>query len=181
MKDLAKQGDPRMTIKEVAEVLGVTEEAIKKHVRELWPNFMRNGVTTYLSETQVTEIKKKMIPTTKVVGSITDLEAAEMLIKSAEHFKSRFEQERQLRIEAERDNARLQIRCDTHETYLTVKRVAKLNHIPWSSLDWRMVKRSSQALELEWKKADDLNYGNCNAYHVDAWRDAYPSLRYSEG
>jgi hypothetical protein len=42
------------------------------------------------------------------------------------------------------------------------------------------VNRSSQALELEWRKADDLNYGTCNAYHVNAWRDAYPSLNYRE-
>jgi phage antirepressor YoqD-like protein len=62
---------------------------------------MRNGVSTYLSETQVTEIKQKMLPTTQVVGSITDLEAAEMLLRSAEHFKARFEQERELRIRTE--------------------------------------------------------------------------------
>jgi Zn-dependent peptidase ImmA (M78 family) len=73
MNELTRQGDKRMTVREVAEMLGVTEEAVKR----------------------------KMLPTTKVVGSITDLEAAEMLLKSAEHFKARFEQERERRIEAE--------------------------------------------------------------------------------
>jgi hypothetical protein len=58
--------------------------------------------------------------------------------------------------------------------------VAKLNNIPWHNLDWKRVKLSSQALELEWRKADDLNYGTCNAYHVNAWRDAYPALNYAE-
>jgi phage antirepressor YoqD-like protein len=101
MYEVTKQGDRRMTVREVAEALGVTEEAIKKHVRELYPDLMRNGVATYLSEVQITEIKRKMLPTTSVVGAITDLEAAEMLLKSAEHFKVRFEQERELRIEAE--------------------------------------------------------------------------------
>jgi predicted transcriptional regulator len=33
MYALSKAGDVRMTAKEVAEVLGVTPEAIKKHVR----------------------------------------------------------------------------------------------------------------------------------------------------
>jgi phage antirepressor YoqD-like protein len=42
-----------------------------------------------------------MLPTTQVVGAITDIEAAEMLLKSAEHFKARFEQERQLRLAVE--------------------------------------------------------------------------------
>jgi phage antirepressor YoqD-like protein len=85
----------------VADVLGVTDEAIKKHIRELYPDLMRNGIVTYLNEEQITLIKQKMLPTTKVVGAITDLEAAEMLLKSAEHFKARFEQEHNARIEAE--------------------------------------------------------------------------------
>lgn len=101
MNELAVQGGRRMTVKEVADVLGVTDEAIKKHIRELYPDLMRNGIVTYLNEEQITLIKQKMLPTTKVVGAITDLEAAEMLLKSAEHFKARFEQEHNARIEAE--------------------------------------------------------------------------------
>jgi phage antirepressor YoqD-like protein len=101
MNGITKQDDKRMTVRDVAEVLGVTEEAIKWHVRKLWPDLMRNGVTTCLSEAQITEIKGKMIPTSQLVGSITDLEAAEMLLKSAEHFKARFEQEWEIRIKAE--------------------------------------------------------------------------------
>ena len=101
MNELTVSGDRRMTVREVAEILGCDPEAIKKHVRELFPSLMQNGVTTYLTEEQVTAIKQRMIPTTKVVGAITDLEAAGMLLKSAEHFKARFEQERDARIEAE--------------------------------------------------------------------------------
>jgi phage antirepressor YoqD-like protein len=101
MNESARPGDKRMTVREVAEVLGVTSEAIKKHIWELYPLLMKDGVTTLLGEEQITEIKSRLRPTTKVVGSITDLEAAEMLLKSAEHFKVRFEQERKLRIETE--------------------------------------------------------------------------------
>jgi phage antirepressor YoqD-like protein len=101
MKDVTVQGVKRMTVREVAEVLGVTDEAVKKHIRELWPDLMRNGITTYLTEEHIMEIKHRMLPTTSVVGAITDLEAAEMLIKIAEHFKVRFEQERKVRIETE--------------------------------------------------------------------------------
>ena len=102
MNELSVYGDQRMTVKEIADVLGVTEEAIKKHIRNLYPELMQNGMTTYLNQKQVTEIKQKMLPTTQVVGAVTDLEAAEMLLKSATHFKARFEQEKQARIEAER-------------------------------------------------------------------------------
>ena len=56
--------DKHMTVKEAADMLGVSEEAIKKHVRELYPNLMRNGLVTYLNEEKITEIKQKMRPTT---------------------------------------------------------------------------------------------------------------------
>jgi phage antirepressor YoqD-like protein len=101
MNGLTAQGGRCMTVREVAEVLGVTEEAIKWHIRKLWPDLMRNGAVTYLSEAQITEIKGKMIPTSQLVGAITDLEAAEMLMKSARHFKARFEEEQKSRIKAE--------------------------------------------------------------------------------
>jgi DNA-binding Lrp family transcriptional regulator len=91
----------RMTVREAADVLGVTGEAVKKHIRELWPDLMRERITADLTEEQVTEIKRKMLPTTEVAGAVTDLEAAEMLLKSAAHFKTRFEEERARRAEAE--------------------------------------------------------------------------------
>ena len=34
----------KMTVKEVADVFGVTAEAIKKHIRELYPDIIQNGV-----------------------------------------------------------------------------------------------------------------------------------------
>jgi phage antirepressor YoqD-like protein len=70
-------GEKRMTVKEVAAILGVEPETIKKHIRDLYPDLMRNGITTYLDEYQVTEIKRRMIPTPKVVGATTELEMAE--------------------------------------------------------------------------------------------------------
>lgn len=66
-----------MTIKEVSDTLGVTTEAIKKHIRFLFPYLMVNGVETKLNQIQVTEIKKRMMPTTQVVGAVTELEMME--------------------------------------------------------------------------------------------------------
>jgi phage antirepressor YoqD-like protein len=147
MSDLARQGDRRMTVREVAGLLGVTDEAIKKHIRELssQDNFgcigtvqgSHGGKPLYvLTEAQVTEIKRKMIPTTQVVGAITDLEAAEMLLKSAEHFKTRFEQERQLRIETENKlaiaepKAEVLDRITATESDISVRELAAILAIP---------------------------------------------------
>jgi DNA-binding Lrp family transcriptional regulator len=61
-------GDNRMTIREAAEVLGVSGETIKNRVRELYPDLMRSGLTTYLNEKQITAIKQK-IGLTEVVDA----------------------------------------------------------------------------------------------------------------
>jgi hypothetical protein len=42
-----------------------------------------------------------MLPTTSVVGAMTDMEAGMMAVRAMEHFKIRFEQEQKLRIETE--------------------------------------------------------------------------------
>lgn len=97
MNEIAAFGQPRMTVKEVAEALGVTPEAIKKHVRELYPESIRDGKNTYLTEEQVTRIKARMMPTTKVVGAVTDLEMMEQGARFAAWAMSRIaEQDRQL-------------------------------------------------------------------------------------
>ena len=50
----------RMTVKEVADALRCDPETVKNHIRELFPNIMRNGVTTYLTETQATIILERL-------------------------------------------------------------------------------------------------------------------------
>ncbi|HQO66401.1 MAG TPA: hypothetical protein PLI66_06670, partial [Spirochaetales bacterium] len=84
----AVNGDRRMTVREVAEALGVVPEAIRKHVRELYPDAIRDGLTTYLDERQVTEIKRRTRPTTEVVGATTSLEIEEMTLRVITYHKA---------------------------------------------------------------------------------------------
>lgn len=77
----AKAMSSAMTVQQVAEILGVTPEAIKKHVRELYPEALKKGVPTILTEEMVVEIKRRMIPTTQVVGSVTELEMKEKALE----------------------------------------------------------------------------------------------------
>jgi len=88
---LAIAGDRRMTVKEVADAFGVDPEAIKKHVRELYPDILRNGLVTYLDESQVTEIKRRMRPTTMVVGATTDLEMAQKTVEVISFYMAKLE------------------------------------------------------------------------------------------
>jgi phage antirepressor YoqD-like protein len=57
MTSLARQGDKRMTVREVAEALQLPEQTLRNNIRSLFPELMQNGVTTYLNEEQVTSLK----------------------------------------------------------------------------------------------------------------------------
>jgi DNA-binding Lrp family transcriptional regulator len=60
MKEVAKNGEKRMTVKEVAEQLSCSCETVKKHIRKLFPNLMKERATTYLTEEQVTVVLERM-------------------------------------------------------------------------------------------------------------------------
>lgn len=84
------KGDEKtMTVKEVASVLNVTPEAIKKHIRILYPNLLRNGVETKLTESQVTEIKQRMLPTTEVAGALTSIDIERMTLQVIEYHRNK--------------------------------------------------------------------------------------------
>ena len=82
-REVVKHQD-KMDVVDVATILGVTSEAIKKHVRVLYPEIIKNGMKTFLTEDQVTEIKKRMVPTTQVVASKTSLEENDIVLNAME-------------------------------------------------------------------------------------------------
>jgi DNA-binding Lrp family transcriptional regulator len=57
MNELTKQGDRRMTVREVAEVLGLDPRTIQMKVKELFPGIVEERKTTLLNEAQVTAVK----------------------------------------------------------------------------------------------------------------------------
>ncbi|ORC37293.1 hypothetical protein B4O97_03630 [Marispirochaeta aestuarii] len=58
MKDVASRGS--MTVKEVAMVLGVAPETVRANAKYMFPDIFNVGKTTYLNETQVTAVKKRI-------------------------------------------------------------------------------------------------------------------------
>ena len=49
-----------MTVREVAEILNVSERVVQLAVKKLYPEIVKNGVSTLLNETQVTAIKLEL-------------------------------------------------------------------------------------------------------------------------
>lgn len=46
-----------MTVKQVADVLGVSDQAVRDSIRKLFPDILENGKTTFLNEEQTTAVK----------------------------------------------------------------------------------------------------------------------------
>jgi hypothetical protein len=77
MNELIKKDKKQdlITIKEFADVMGVDVENIKFHIRNLYPDKMKHGITTYLTTQEVSEIKAKMIRTSNTqVKLVSELE-----------------------------------------------------------------------------------------------------------
>jgi phage antirepressor YoqD-like protein len=101
MDKLALVGDERMTVKEVADALGYEYDTLRKKVKELFPDSVQNGISTYLSQEQVIVLKQHLLPRTLALKSgvesaVTDLEmrqkAAEVmmwLLKDNETLKAK--------------------------------------------------------------------------------------------
>jgi hypothetical protein len=122
--------EQKVSLQFVADVLGVTPEAIRKHVREIYPEIIKNGIKTELTEKQVTEIKKRMIPTTLVEGALTSLDIEEMTIKVLQYHTAKIQE---LKAENEKQQEQLKIAepkaknwddIASHETFMNFRDAA---------------------------------------------------------
>lgn len=62
-----------------------------------------------------------------------------------------------------------QIQLDESKKWWSVKRWAKVMHVSWKSVKWRILKKLSQENGYEVRKIFDANYGEVNTYHIDVF------------
>lgn len=156
-----------MTVKEVAEVLGVNPETVKTKIRELYPDLMRMGKTTRLTESQATEIKQHLPsvqgePTKKFVG-VTSLEKMQTMALALQYAN-------EMIAEMSQTNKQLQIELDKSKEWYSVKRVLIETGREYS---WQPLKKYSSENGYEIQKVFDKNYGEVNAYHIEVWNKVY--------
>lgn len=65
----------------------------------------------------------------------------------------------------------LKTKLDESQQWATIKRMEMAYH--GQKFDWRLLKAASTDLGFKTKPVFDANYGTVNAYHADAWREAY--------
>lgn len=92
MNELTKE--KTMTVKEISQVLGVTERLIQEKCKELFPEIVKNGVKTILNEGQITLIKMSLERNPHLERTFevkTDLQMSLQLEESARYFRKKYE------------------------------------------------------------------------------------------
>ncbi len=118
-----------MTIQQVADTLGVTPEAIRKHIRDLYPNLMNHGRVTYLEQVDVARIKERMQQSTKVVSSKTEIEIMEGGLAYIQWLQSKIEEQKTQLTEAQPKIEFFDVVADA-QGERTIMEAAKLLKIP---------------------------------------------------
>ena len=169
-----------MTTREIAEVFGVDVTNVNRRVKSLFPELVKKGVTTRLSDVQVAQLSASFkqngqlctpsanhnLGTSTQVnpGTImTDIEKLAVIAQASIYIQELY-QDALARCDA------LQLELDKSKEYATVKRMQSLNDC---SFDWRALKDYSIENGYEIKKVFDQNYGEVNAYHKDVWLAVY--------
>lgn len=184
-----------MTVKEVADSLNVSERAVQRCIRRI--NSATPGVAvirvenrkkTLLSEAQCALISKELKSNQNVTDQLstesalaiknttTRMEIMANYKAATDAFVKMLESEN---AELKSDNERLRIELDESKSYITIKRMEKLN--PNLHFDWRILKKECGKLNAPAKDVFDANYGTVKAYPTKVWESLYfDSINYPD-
>ena len=100
----------KMTVKEVAEAIGTAESTIRNKAKELYPETVENGKPTLLTEQQVYEIKKAIVPRdltlkSKLESAVTEIEKQQTIMLAMQYLQENLIAMKERAIKAERKNA----------------------------------------------------------------------------
>ena len=79
-----------MTVKQVAEILGITEKTVLNHIEKVRPGYIRQGIKTIIDEELFTEMKNNLIKNYSLKSEsaftvISDIDIHEMTLKVIEY------------------------------------------------------------------------------------------------
>lgn len=117
-----------MTIKEISDILNVSPRVVQMAVKDLYPDIVENGKTTYLNEEQVTKVKLKLQGHHNLEGTFevtTESEMSQMTVRVIEYHTMK---SRMLAAEnKELKNDIKQLVHDFKKTYTTTEIAKELN------------------------------------------------------
>ena len=170
--ELVKSKESLMTIKDVAGILGLDPRTVQLKVKEIFPENVSNGKTTYLTESQVTKVKLDLENRFEVK---TNLEK-KLLIQQAMNFlNEEVEELKQENSLLQLENNTLQIELDKEKSWYSVKRIKNMGFIKDvpARKAWSPLKKWSINNGYQVKTIFDANYGDVKTYHKDSWIAVY--------
>lgn len=174
-----------MTTREIAEYLKTRSNVITENAKKCLPNkVIKNGVTTYFNEKEVTVLLEFMkhhsnrndLTTYKtgLIGAKTNLSDDFDFFKLQQQkdlIQKQLDEYRDKRIkELTTQNKQLCAELGKEKEYRSIKSVAMQTGKYFSYKD--LVKYSKK-YGYEIHKAFDQNYGEVNTYHIDVWQRVY--------
>ena len=137
--------EQKMTVKEVADALGVAESTIRNKIKELYPEIVENGKQTFMTKHQAHELKKCIVPRdltlkSKLENAITSIDIEEMTVKVLQYHIAEAErlriinakQEEQLKIAEPK--AKNWDDIASHETFMNFRDAAGKMGLPQKDL-----------------------------------------------
>ena len=89
-------------------------------------------------------------------------------------------------VQVEEEKEQLQLRVENLNTaldslveWVSIIKVSTVNKVKESIFDWRKLKKTSESLGYEIKKAQSPRFGYQNLYHVNAFKICYPQFIYN--
>jgi len=153
-----------MTVKEVAEILGVTERTIRNYIEKLYPDLMQNGIETVINEGMFSAIKNSLVKnySLKVENAfqvISDIDLDEMALKVIDHLRAKVESQKKQLEQAEN---RISLLIHNPKTYIATELAKELNMKSAAALNAKLFELSVQfKLNGTWtlySKYSDLGY-----------------------
>lgn len=163
-----------MTVKEVSEVLKVSDRTVRRHAKEL--GLTENGITTDLCQNEITEIKKRIEKSgrtdldnvVQVSNISTDIEMMQKANEVVLWMQSKL-------MQISKENESLKIELDQEKSWYSVKRIKALGYLPDMKVHdiWRPLKKWCIENNRQTRAIHDANYGEVKTYHSDAWKAVY--------
>ncbi|CEM60517.1 hypothetical protein TPHV1_10185 [Treponema phagedenis] len=178
-----------MTVKEIAEALGTAESTIRNKAAELFPDVVKNGITTRLNEYQAQTIKNALVPRnltlkSKVENTVTELEKNQTIIRAMQYLQERDAALRQENERLKLENAEMKPKVELADALTSSKgaismaEAVKVLHLPFGRNTAFKMLRNAKVLN-----ADNIPYQeyiNRGYFRVreSSWRNAKGETKY---
>lgn len=100
------------------------------------------------------------------------------MIEEIERLEQELIKESEAKTRLQISTNKLEVKLDILLDHISIIKVAAHNKVKETEFKWQFLKRTSEQLGYEIKKADSPRYGYMNLYHVNVFKTCYPQHNY---